>query len=592
MDVLLGQKRVVLKDADLLGEGGEARVYRWRDLAVKLFHPVPAGDAVAALVRRQKLEKLARFPRGLPAAVVGPVELAYDKRQSVVGYAMPAIEGAEDFARLAQRKWREALVPNERVMALFRGLHGTVKALHGAGVVVGDLNDGNVLFRDDAAFLIDADSMQFQGLPCAVGHERFLDPRLYGVDLAKAPRFDPGTDWYAFAVMLFSSLLYVHPFGGTHPTLPTLLRRAEARHSVLKPGVTLPRTAVAPTVLPDDALHWLSAVFEKDERAEPPASLLGLAWARCKCGVEHARAACPECHALGPLVTRQVLRAKGRCTARVAFQTTGRVLAAALQGGLRYVYEEDGVVRREDGSLVLPQPPAPGVRFGLAGAATWVADPKGHLVKVQQGRVVERAQTQVRGTVPVLAVSASVAYRQEHEWLIEANTGARVGQVLEGQTWLWTGERLGLGFYRAGGFTSAFLLRAGKAGLLRLPGVTWSGRVVEADAVFDARHALLSVTTELGGHESVHRWLFDDAGRLLGRSDGAAHGHAAVLGEKVVVGSDAGLVLLTPDSLALLERVRFEDTQPFVGAGDELLPQPDGSLYVVGTRDITQLTLT
>jgi len=34
------------------------------------------------------------------------------------------------------------------------------------------------------------------------------------------------------------------------------------------------------------------------------------------------------------------------------------------------------------------------------------------------------------------------------------------------------------------------------------------------------------------------------------------------------------------------------DTQPFVGAGDELLPNTDGSLYVVGTRDITQLSLT
>ena len=59
MNVFLGGTRIRLKDADLLGEGGEARVYRFGDQAVKLFHaPSPL-----------KAEKLARFPRGLPAEV-------------------------------------------------------------------------------------------------------------------------------------------------------------------------------------------------------------------------------------------------------------------------------------------------------------------------------------------------------------------------------------------------------------------------------------------------------------------------------------------------------------------------------------------
>ena len=108
------------------------------------------------------------------------------------------------------------------------------------GALVGDFNEGNVLFRGATPFLIDADSMQFDGLPCCVGHEKFLDPRLYGVDLTRAPRFDPGTDWYAWSVLLFSSLLYVHPFGGIHKKFATPLRRAEARYSVLRPDVTYP----------------------------------------------------------------------------------------------------------------------------------------------------------------------------------------------------------------------------------------------------------------------------------------------------------------------------------------------------------------
>lgn len=590
MDAWLAGKKVRVSDADLLGEGGEARVYRHAGAALKLFHP-PA-DAAARRLLGLKVEKLTRFPRGLPAAVVAPTELAVDRRGEVIGYLMPLVEGADDFGRLANRKWRLGVLSNAQLLALFSALHGAVEALHAAGVVIGDFNDGNVLFSGARPFLIDADSMQFGGLPCPVAHERFLDPRLYGVDLAAASRFEPGTDWYAYAVLLFQALLAVHPFGGVHGKLATLLRRAEARHSVLRSDVALPRLAVPPKVLPDDLLHWFHAVFEKDARQGFPSALLRFSWAKCGCGVEHARAVCPECNALGPLATRQVLRSRGRCTARTAFETGGRVLAAALQGGLRYAYEEDGVVRREDGAVLATTLGGAHRRVALAGAVTWVADGEGRVEKWKGDRLVERASTARCGNWPALAVSTSAAYRQDGAWLVEHESGARVGQVLEGQTWLWTGERLGCGFYRAGGLTVGFLVRAGKAGLKQLPGLGWSGRLVHADAVFDARHALLSVTTDDGGRDTVHRWLFDEAGALVAQAHGGPAGHAAVLGGRVVLATDAGLVALKVDAGHLLEATHFPDTQPFVSAGDELLPNADGSLLVVGARDITQLTLT
>lgn len=590
MDAWLSGNKLRVSDADLLGEGGEARVYRLGSSALKLFHP--PTDALAKRLLAQKLEKLAHFPRGLPEAVVGPTELATDRAGAIIGYRMPLVPGAEDFSRLSQRKWRLGVMSSDQLVALFRALHAAVEQVHGARVIIGDFNDGNVLFAQGRPWLIDADSMQFGGYPCPVGHERFLDPRLYGVDLAAAPRFDEGSDWYAYAVLLFQSLLSVHPFGGVHATLPTLLRRAEKRHSVLRSDVTLPRLAVRPGVLPDDLLHWFHAVFEKDARHAFPGSLLSLSFTTCTCGVEHARAVCPECHALGPVVTRQVLRSRGRCTARTAFETSGRVVHAAMQGGLRYLAEEAGVLRREDGTVISTTLAGPHRVFGLAGPNTWVADGAGRVEKWRGDRLVERTQTAVRGLWPVLAASTGTTYRQEQAWLVEHESGARVGQVLEGQTWLWAGERLGLGFYRAGGLTVAFLLRAGKAGLKQLEGVGWTGRILEADAVFDAKHALLSVVTDDGGREVVHRWLVDEAGTVLARASGGSRGHAAVLGGRVVLATDAGLVALKADAGHLLEATLFPDTQPFVSAGDELLPNTDGSLFVVGARDITQLTLT
>ena len=124
MDLYLDQKRVRVGDADLLGEGGEARVYRYKDLALKVFHQ---ADAL-------KLEKLKRFPRGLPQEVVAPLSLLMDARQNVVGYAMPAVPAAEELGKLSQRRWREGAVSNAQVLGLFEAIAGVLQRLHQAGV--------------------------------------------------------------------------------------------------------------------------------------------------------------------------------------------------------------------------------------------------------------------------------------------------------------------------------------------------------------------------------------------------------------------------------------------------------------------------
>jgi hypothetical protein len=282
---------------------------------------------------------------------------------------------------------------------------------------------------------------------------------------------------------------------------------------------------------------------------------------------------------------------KGRCTAKVLRQTSGRVVAAAMQGGVRLAVEEDGVVRREDGTPVLARPLAPAEKVLLAGASTWLVDEKGGLSRLELGRVVERAQTGPGPRGPIAAASTSALYRTEHAWLIDQVTGARVGQVLEGQTWLWTGERLGCGFYRAGGVTVAFLVRTGRPGLKQLAEVSWTGRVVSAHAAFDATHALLTVTTETAGRDVVHRWLLSDERGVIAASHDGRPGHGALLGGRVVIGTDAGLVSLSVWSGVLVEGTCFADTQPFVSAQDELLPQSDGSLVVVGARDVMQVSL-
>lgn len=589
MNVVLEGKRVALDESMLLGEGGEARVYRLGARALKVFH-APCAD---------KARKLAAFPRGLPRHVLVPEALLHDARGRVVGYAMPALDGGTDAIRLSQRRFREGIVPNQDVTAIFRHAWLTLVALHNAGVVVGDLNDGNVLWRNQEAFFIDADSMQFGGFPCTVAHARFLDPRLYGVDLARAAALGKDSDWFAFSVLLFQSLLYVHPYGGVHPAHPTPLRRAEARVSLLSEGVTLPKAAVSPRVLPDGLCHWFSRVFDRDERGPMPAELLEtLRWHRCACGLEHARPACPDCASTRGVVV-EVVRHHGRCRARRIFHTRGRLLAARVQGGLRYAYEDGGVVRREDGSLVFSGALTPELHLALAGDSTWLGLGAG-LVRIERGQPVERAETVPAPGGPAFAAAQHELYRIEADWLIAHPSGARIGRVAGGRTVVACGSALGLCLLRAGQATFASLFVPGRAGLreVRLP---IAGRIVDLDVVFDERHALLSVHLEHAGARTAAVFLLDAAGRILGRRTGspdespilAACAGKALSGGRALLATDEGLLGLQVDAPTgtLVEGTLYADTRPFLAAGADLLPGPSGSVYVVTTRDITQLEL-
>src|SRR5262249_56613626 len=112
--------------------------------ALKLWkppeHPDCAGDPAAEAAARARLDvmqdKLPAFPAGLPARVVAPLEPAVEAGR-IVGYTMPLVAPAQPLAALP--------APPARANAVLRDLLATLAALHARGVVVGGLNDLNVL---------------------------------------------------------------------------------------------------------------------------------------------------------------------------------------------------------------------------------------------------------------------------------------------------------------------------------------------------------------------------------------------------------------------------------------------------------------
>ncbi|MCE9575346.1 MAG: hypothetical protein K8W52_19500, partial [Deltaproteobacteria bacterium] len=163
MKVWIDDARVELAPTAVLGQGGEAEVYDLGDgRAAKLFktaaHPDVAGIAALEAAATERLAehqlKLPAFPTGLPARVVAPVALATrTKRGEIVGYAMPRVRGAALY-HVGDPRWRrDHGVTLASALAAVCDLGATVDALHGAGVVIGDFNDLNVLVEGDRAWL-------------------------------------------------------------------------------------------------------------------------------------------------------------------------------------------------------------------------------------------------------------------------------------------------------------------------------------------------------------------------------------------------------------------------------------------------------
>ena len=67
----------------------------------------------------------------------------------------------------------------------------------------------------------------------------------------------------------------------------------------------------------------------------------------------------------------------------------------------------------------------------------------------------------------------------------------------------------------------------------------------------------------------------------------------ALAGGKILCATDGGLLTLKLDqaSREIVDGTLFTDTEPFVSADVDILAGPGGSIYVVTTKQIVQLTL-
>ncbi|WP_246828909.1 hypothetical protein [Synechococcus sp. PCC 7502] len=612
-----------MKPSQAIGKGGEADVFEIAgNKAVKVFkqsnHPDYQGlpeeqqMAIARLAVHQT--KLQAFPQNLPNRIIKPEQLATDRwGKKILGYTMPLLKGVDSLLKYSDRNFRNVNgISNQVVINIFQNLHETVKQIHAQNVVIGDFNDLNILVLKDEAYLIDADSFQYGQYSCQVFTQRFVDPLLCDPLLSKPElvrSHNPNSDWYAFAVMLMQSLLFVDPYGGVYKpkasqvnssgkVLPKILHEGRSLHriTVFHPDVKYPKPAIPYGVLPDDLLNYFHRCFIQDQRGEFPNHLLAnLHWSKCSgCGIEYARNTCPICR--NPLLSMPIIPIQGiNITVTQIFQTEGVILQASLQGDrLHWLSYEQGEFKREDGNVIL-KGDLGSMRVWLHGKSTLVG---------KQGQVITLGEPNSRLAVdsyrdlPMCDRNSYGRYWLHNGQLMrDGLLGSEyIGDVLINQTQFWVGEHFGFGFYRAGNLQVAFVFDAKGQSLndnVKLP--SWNGELIAANCVFSEKYCWLSLAIQANGTRQDLIYMISATGEVIAESSSHdfqlsnIHGSYAV-GNFLLIATDEGIIKLEPQGRKVIKVKDFLNTEPYIDANCQIFASKQG-LYAVSDHEILKIVI-
>ncbi|MBX3433558.1 MAG: hypothetical protein KF847_09575 [Pirellulales bacterium] len=213
-------REVVLGDE--IGRGGEGTVFEVvgrPELAAKLYKKSPLDEEQTAkfraLVERRsaELDKISAWPQGMLFNPGDNVPLGLVMSRVVGARSLHELYGTTNRRRhFPDAQWRHLLLAARNIAAAFH-------TLHDAGVVLGDVNQGNMLVDSQMMVrLIDCDSFQISTgerlFTCPVGTPHFTPPELQTLKLREVAR-TVEHDRFGLAVLVFH-MLFVgrHPYAG------------------------------------------------------------------------------------------------------------------------------------------------------------------------------------------------------------------------------------------------------------------------------------------------------------------------------------------------------------------------------------------
>ena len=610
-------ERLNLNDSDLVGSGGEGSVFKDPQdpkSLIKIYENPTAQHG-------QKLSDFLSRGFKLGKQIAAPVDLVYNGRGSVIGFRMPFFKKTYPFRKLSDRKFRTSeKIGNKDVAQLHLNFIETLKAIHPQGLVVGDANDLNTLFKDHLAISIDVDSWQFAHWPCAVATENFLNPRLYSVDLSIRPMFTPLDDWYSFAVMLHKSLLRVHPYGGTHPTFAELPMRALKKITVRDKGVIYPAVGLNPDVLSDDLSEVFHRFFKLGKIDIFPEDILkkysnGLTKCpSCEQEYPNSRRVCPVCNEQnqaslnitipGSVTYQALLNIKGNI---IFHKLEGQsFLAISIDNGFAFLH----IVSQLESQTISLFPFQKGTRFDLSSNLLVVNDDQSDILNVYQvngDQVITIGQTNADvyagNNQAIFRVNGKHLYRMVGSQLVDTTIqngqflNRSLRQVIANQTWFTTNNDINsvsIGFHRVLRQQFFWLSREGFSTDLKLPFLETGEGLLDISIKFSSQEILILRKTKQGGKEYIRLDRLDQNGKILNSSrleasslpSESIHGLAFSRGN-LIYPTDQGAVRL---SLGDNNLAHFSGTGKLVTTNHSLYLYQQG-LLVVGPKSVHYLTL-
>jgi hypothetical protein len=621
MKVMINNKTVSVNPSKAVGKGGEADVFDIGNSRVlKLFktpdHPdlngIPLEQKAAKARLQEHQSKLPSFPNNLPSNIITPENLAYDnKGKKIVGYSMPMIDNASVLYSFSQRKFRQSISNND-IIKIFANLLSSVSSLHSKGVVIGDFNDLNVLIKGFNPYIIDTDSFQFGNFMTRTFTQDFTDPlnaNPNGNSIELYTPYTPMSDWYSFATLLFQSLLFIKPYGGaykpkdkskrvTHPKRPL------ERITVFNDDVKYPvKQALHYSHLSPEILDYFYKIFHDDLREPFNQSLLdNISWKECgKCGLEYATNACPSCEGISYGLVVETTIIKGNLKVTNTFNTSGFIVYSKVENGeLKYIYYENGSYFRENKEKITTGDFDNQIRFRINGKKTLLAK-KGTLVVIKNSSVIDKLQVGGYGKLPVFDSNSKKKF-----WVSGKNLykdGALgpeiVGQILNGQTIFWVGEKLGFGFYRAGNMNVGFVFDTSLHAIsdsIDFPVIP--GQLVDATTYISDKFIWFFASFITNGQKTNRCIVYDKNGNLIASKEdisGDGSWLSSIRGKTVfsnflLSATDDGIIQLKVENSQIVIKNSYPDTSSYVESGSNIAITNDG-VYVIDNKEITLLRL-
>lgn len=265
-----------------LGKGGEGNVYELQNhpaLVLKRYNEPPTKQKL------QKLQLMAtmRTP-AIEAFAAWPIDVV-DDGNGGYGFVMKKLVGYVPLHHVFSPMDRKKMFADKGYNFLVHVARNVATAfhhLHEADLVVGDVNEGNILVSASGMIaFIDCDSFQVRHgddyFFCEVGVPRYTPPELLKKKTFENVVRTTNTDNFSMAILLFQLLfLGRHPFAGKNKSAGDMDEETAIRLGHFAYSLTAERKKLTPppnsfpiTNLPDDVVQLFHRAFESAERPQP-----------------------------------------------------------------------------------------------------------------------------------------------------------------------------------------------------------------------------------------------------------------------------------------------------------------------------------